>query len=501
MSQALSMNTELILLIAAAILIISVVLSKVSERIGVPTLLLFLGLGMLAGSDGPGGIYFEDARLAQSLATVALAYILFAGGLETDFSSVRKTLKPGVSLATLGVVITALVTGVFAWQVLGLSWMNSLLIGAIVSSTDAAAVFAVLRSKSVGLKGMLRPLLELESGSNDPMAVFLTVGLIELIKHPHRSFFMLIPLFIQQMALGLVLGYVMARLFIYLINRIALDYEGLYPVLSLGWVLFTYALTAWLGGSGFLAVYISGLVLGSQRFSHKKSLIRFQDGVSWLMHVLMFFTLGLLVYPTKLIPVAGQGLLVALALIFLARPVAVFISLAFSRLSFREKHLISWVGLRGSVPIVLATFPMLAGLEQSHFIFNLVFFIVISSVLLQGTTIPLFARLAKVDAPLVRQRRYPIDFDNSEGMDLQLIDLFVPYGADAAGKTILELNFPKDSLITLISRNEKFIMPGGTTLLQEGDVLLILTNRENMANVQAILSKQKEESQIDRIEE
>ncbi len=488
------MNTELILLIAAAILVISVVLSKVSERIGVPTLLLFLGLGMLAGSDGPGGIYFEDARLAQSLATLALAFILFAGGLETDFGSVRRTLKPGLSLATMGVLLTALVTGVFVWLVLGLSWMNSLLIGAIVSSTDAAAVFAVLRSRSVGLKEPLRPLLELESGSNDPMAVFMTVGLIELIKNPERSFLILIPLFVQQMALGLVLGYVMARLFIHLIKRIALDYEGLYPVLSLGWVLLTYALTAWLGGSGFLAVYISGLVLGHLPFSHKKSLIRFQDGISWLMHVLMFFTLGLLVYPSKLIPVAGKGLLVALALIFLARPVAVFVSLAFSRLSFREKHLISWVGLRGSVPIVLATFPMLAGLDESHFIFNLVFFIVISSVLVQGTTIPLFARLAKVDAPLVRQRRYPIDFDNSEGMDLQLIDLFVPYGSYAADKTILDLNFPRDSLITLISRNEKFIMPSGTTILQEGDVLLILTNRENMAKVQAILSRKKEES-------
>jgi potassium/hydrogen antiporter len=494
------MNTELVLLFAAAILVISVILSKVSERIGVPTLLLFLGIGMLAGSDGPGGIYFEDARLAQSLATVALAYILFAGGLETDIVNVRRTLKSGLSLATLGVVITALVTAVFVWLALGITWMNSLLIGAIVSSTDAAAVFAVLRSRSVGLKDPLQPLLELESGSNDPMAVFLTVGMIELIKNPERSVFLLIPLFLQQMILGLALGYVLARLFIHLINRISLDYEGLYPVLSLGWVLFTYALTASLRGSGFLAVYISGLVLGNLPFSHKKSLIRFQDGVSWLMHVLMFFTLGLLVYPSKLIPVAAQGLLVAMALIFLARPAAVLVSLAFSRLSFREKHLISWVGLRGSVPIVLATFPMLAGLDQSHFIFNLVFFIVISSVLLQGTTIPLFARLARVDAPLVRQRRYPIDFDNSEGMDLQLLDLLVPYGSDSAGKAIMDLNFPKDSLITLISRNEKFIMPSGTMVLQEGDVLLILTNKENLAHVQAILSGKKDESQSDSME-
>jgi len=295
------------------------------------------------------------------------------------------------------------------------------------------------------------------------------------------------------MILGLVLGYAMARLFIRIINRVKLDYEGLYPVFSLGWVLLTYALTAWLKGSGFLAVYIAGLVLSKESFSHKKSLIRFQDGIAWLMQILMFLTLGLLVFPSHLIPVAGQGLLIALVLILVARPAAVFIGLMPFRFNFREKHLISWVGLRGSVPIVLATFPMLAGLDQTHYIFNLVFFIVISSVLLQGTTIPLMARLAKVDAPLVRQRRYPIDFDNSEAMDLQLVDLFVPYGSEAAGKQILELEFPRDCLITLISRNEKFVMPGGSTVLEEGDVLLILASPENLTAARAILEKRRGE--------
>ncbi|HOT97326.1 MAG TPA: potassium/proton antiporter [bacterium] len=488
------MSGELILLIAAAVLVASVLLSKVSERFGVPTLLLFLGIGMLAGSDGPGGIYFDNARMAQALGTVALAYILFAGGLETDVDAMRRVVRPAVSLATLGVLATALTTGLGIHYLLGHSWMESLLIGAIVSSTDAAAVFAVLRSKNVGLKEPLRPLLELESGSNDPMAVFLTVGLIELIRNPARPVLSLIPLFLEQMIIGLVLGYLTARIFIHIINRVKLDYEGLYPVLALGWVLLTYALTAWLKGSGFLAVYITGLVLGKKSFSHKKSLIRFQDGIAWLMQILMFLTLGLLVFPSQLIPVAGQGLLVALFLILVARPAAVFCSLIPFRFSFREKHLISWVGLRGSVPIVLATFPMLAGLDHNHYIFNLVFFIVISSVLLQGTTIPLMARLAKVDAPLVRQRRYPIDFDNSEAMNLELVDLFVPYGSQAAGRQILELGFPRDCLITMISRNEKFIMPGGSTVLEEGDVLLILSSPENLSVAREILEKRREES-------
>ncbi|HNW61188.1 MAG TPA: potassium/proton antiporter [bacterium] len=486
------MSGEVLLLIGAAVVVGSVLLSKVSERFGVPALLLFLGMGMLAGYDGPGGIYFDNARLAAMMGTVALAFILFTGGLETDTRMVRTVLKPAISLATLGVLITAVATGLFAHVLLHLSWQDALLVGAIVSSTDAAAVFAVLRSRNFGLKEPLGPLLELESGSNDPMAVFLTVGMLELIRHPEKSLLTLIPLFLQQLLIGLALGYGMARLFVYLINRVKLDYEGLYPVFGLAWVLLTYALTAWLKGSGFLAVYIAGLVLGNTTFSHKKSLVRFQDGIAWLMQILMFTTLGLLVFPSQLIPVAGQGLLIALVLILVARPAAVYISLAFSRFKIPEKHLISWVGLRGSVPIVLATFPLMAGLDQSQYIFNLVFFIVISSVLLQGTTIPLMARLARVEAPLVRQRRYPIDFDNSETMELELVDLFVPYGSKAAGKQILDLGFPRDCLITMISRNEKFIMPGGATVLEEGDVLLILASPENLALAREILERRHE---------
>ncbi|PKN67558.1 MAG: potassium/proton antiporter [Deltaproteobacteria bacterium HGW-Deltaproteobacteria-15] len=482
------MSINQVIIIAAIFLVLSVSLSKITEWLGVPALLLFLGIGMLAGSDGPGGLYFDNAWVSQILGTVALAYILFAGGLETDIDSVKTVLKPALVLSTLGVLITALITGTCVKYALGVSWLEGLLVGSIVSSTDAAAVFAVLRSKNVGLKEPLRPLLELESGSNDPMAVFLTIGIIELLKHPGQSTWLLIPLFFQQMVLGLVFGYTMSRLFIVIVNRINLDYEGLYPVLSLAWVLLTYGVTASLAGSGFLAVYIAGIMLGKLVYSHKKTFIRFHDGVAWLMQIVMFLTLGLLVFPAQLVPVIGYGLLISLLLIFVARPAAVLIGLSLSRFNLREKSLISWVGLRGSVPIVLATFPLLAGLDQDHFIFNLVFFIVITSVLLQGTTIPYFARLLGVDAPLVRKPRYPIDFEGSSKLNMQLEHLIVPFGSKAINKRILDLGFPKDSLITLIARDDKYITPRGDTTLEGGDVLLILVSRESLPMVHTILN-------------
>ena len=486
------MSIDQIIIIIAIFLVVSATMSKLSDIFGVPALLLFLGIGMLAGSDGPGGFYFDDAWLSQAMGTVALAYILFAGGLDTDIQSVKTVTKPALVLATLGVFITALVTGLCIKLFLNVAWLEAFLIGSIVSSTDAAAVFAILRSKNVGLKEPLRPLLELESGSNDPMAIFLTIGFIELLKYPEQSIFLLVPLFFRQMILGGLIGYLMSRLFAWIANRIRLYYDGLYTVLSMGWVLLTYGVTALLGGSGFLAVYIVGIMLGELMFAHKKSVIRFHDGVAWLMQIVMFLTLGLLVFPKQLIPIAGSGLLISFLLIFVARPASVFIGLAFSRFNLREKLLISWVGLRGSVPIVLATFPLLAGLDQKHFIFNLVFFIVITSVIFQGTTIPFVARLLKVDAPLVQKRRYSIEFDGSSKSDMKLEDFIVPFGSRAANKQILELGFPRDSLITLIIRGDQYITPRGDTVLEEGDVLLLLASTESLPDVQNILNKRIE---------
>jgi cell volume regulation protein A len=384
-----------------------VIASKASARLGVPALVLFLAIGMLAGSDGPWGIYFDDPWLAQFLGVVALAFILFAGGLDINWQSVRRVFWSGIALSTIGIVITALLVAWFATVVLGFSLFEGLLLGAVVSSTDAAAVFAILRSRNVGLKGQLQPLLELESGSNDPMAVYLTLGFIGLLSNPATSIIDLIPMFIHQMSLGVAVGYAMGKAMVFIINRLKLEYDGLYPVLTLSLVLLTYGATASMGGNGFLAVYLAGLLMGKSNFIHKKSLMRFHDGLAWLTQIAMFLTLGLLVFPSRLTPIIGVGLLVSMFLIFVARPVSIFIALLFAKMSFKEKIMVSWVGLRGAVPVILATFPLLAGVPKADMIFNVVFFIVLTSVLLQGTLIPTVARWLDMAAPVPAKPKHP----------------------------------------------------------------------------------------------
>ena len=475
-----------ILVAASILLLLSVLASKASAKLGVPALLLFLVLGMLAGSDGPGGIYFDDAHLAQSLGVVALALILFSGGLDTEWASVRPVLWKGLALSTAGVLITAMLVGLFAKVVLGFTLVEGVLLGAIVSATDAAAVFSVLRARSVGLKGDVRPLLELESGSNDPMAVFLTTGLIGIMTQPGARWFSLVPMFIQQMAVGAALGYAMGKLVVFVMNRLALEFDGLYPVLTLSLILLTYGGTAELGGNGFLAVYITGLVMGKSDFIHKRSVMRFHDGLAWLMQIAMFLALGLLVFPSHLLPIVGLGLLASLFLMLIARPISVLATLAFSGMKFNEKLMISWVGLRGAVPIVLATFPLLAGMPKAEIIFDLVFFIVLTSILLQGTSIPLFARLLKLEAP-VRDKIQPLELERSPGLTSELVDVEVPRGSRVIGKQIVAAGFPKGALIVLIGRGDEFIVPNGGTAIELGDRLLVLAGEEDLAATRAMV--------------
>jgi cell volume regulation protein A len=479
--------TEYVLLGASVLLLLSILASKASGRLGVPALLLFLVIGMLAGSDGPGGIYFDDARLSQSLGVVALALILFAGGLDTDWNSIRPVFREGLALSTLGVLFTALLVGGFVTWVLHFSLLENLLLGAIVSSTDAAAVFAVLRSRNVSLKGSLEPLLELESGSNDPMAVFLTIGLIRLLANPKASAAGLIPLFVLQMALGAALGYGIGKMTVHFVNRLRLEYEGLYPVLTLSLVVFTYGAATSLGGNGFLAVYLAGLVMGNSDFIHKRSLIRFHDGLAWLMQITMFLTLGLLVFPSRLIPIAGSGLLIAAFLMLIARPIGVFVSLAFTKRSLREKVMVSWVGLRGAAPIILATFPYLAGISKADTVFHLVFFIVLTSVLIQGTSIPLVARWLGVDAPATDRRQHPLEFVPAGSSRHDLVEIKIPPGSAAAGKQIVELGLPIGALAVLINRSGDYIVPSGGTILAEGDTVLVLADKESLARARSIL--------------
>ncbi len=436
---------------------------------------------MLAGSDGLGGIYFNDPRLAQFLGVVALTFILFSGGLDTKWESVKPVLWQGLSLSTLGVLITALLVGIFSSYLLGFTIAEGLLLGAIVSSTDAAAVFSILRTRSIGLKGNLRPTLEFESGSNDPMAYFLTISMTYIVMNPEASVVMLIPKFLKGMILGGLCGFAMGKSMIWLINKIRLDVAGLYPVLILSLVFFTFSFTDFIGGNGFLAIYISGIILGSSNFIHKKSLMKFYDGQAWLMQIVMFLSLGLLVYPTKIVPILGPGILISVFLIFAARPIAVFLSLSLTKgLNFRKKLFISWVGLRGAAPIVFATYPMLAGVHYADTIFNLVFFISVSSVVLQGSTLPIVARWLHVSVPGSIKRNFPLDIELKEDIKSELVELDIPPNAPIVGKAVVQIGMPKGSIIVLIHRNDKYITANGETVIEANDHLLVMADNKTV---------------------
>lgn len=386
------MFSEQLILVGALLLLVSIILSKTSHRLGIPSLLFFILIGVLAGSEGIGGIYFNDPTMAQFIGIIALVFILYSGGLDTKWVEVKPILWKGVTLSTLGVLITTLALGFFINWITGFSLIQSMLIGAIVSSTDAAAVFSIFRSTKQKLINNIEPTLELESGTNDPMAYFLTTTLIFLILNPTTSIEATILLLIQSIGLGIILGVVFGKGSLMLINKIKLHIEGLYPVLTITLAFLTFAVTYFLGGNGFLSVYIAALILGNARFTQKKVQMQFFDGLAWLMQIVMFLTLGLLVFPSQIIPVIGIGIMISLFLILIARPVAIFLCLLPFKVPIKEQAFISWVGIRGAVPIIFATFPVVAGIEGANMIFNIVFFITITSALLQGSTINFVAK-------------------------------------------------------------------------------------------------------------
>ena len=478
---------ETILFGTAVLLIISVLASKVSTQISVPALVIFLLIGMLAGSEGIGGINFDDPLAAQSLGVVALIFILFSGGLDTPVAGARSVLGRGLLLSTIGVLITALVVAGGVALLLNFSPAEAFLVGGIVASTDAAAVFSILRTQKISLKGSTVPLLELESGSNDPMAIFLTIGAIELIRQPELPLAGLLLIFAQQMSIGIILGLAIGYLTADAINKLRLEADGLYPVFTVAVVLFAYALPALLGGSGFLAVYLVGLILSSRNFVHKNSLSRFHDALAWLMQIAMFLSLGLLVFPSRLLPIATTGILIAVILIFIARPASVFLVLMFSRFDFRDKLMISWVGLRGATPIVLATFPMVAGIPQSDTIFNIVFFVVLVSVLLQGSTLIPVAKFLGIIQPYRPKPQYPFEMITNTDIRNELAEIVVREGSPAINRQIVNLGLPQDSLIVLISRGQEIVVPNGNTIIEEGDTLLILADKATLENIRGSL--------------
>jgi potassium/hydrogen antiporter len=481
-------SLEPFLLAGAALVALAVLSSRVAGRLGIPALLLFLGLGMLAGSDGPGGIDFEDAELAQALGVGALALILFDGGLTTRWAVVRPVLGPGLALATVGVAVTAGITGVAASWAFDLPTETGLLLGAIVSSTDAAAVFSVLRSRNAGLAGGIQPTLELESGANDPMAVFLTVALLELVTDPGADGWSLLPMLVNQLAVGAVVGSAAGWAGCRLVNRIRLDTDGLYPVLTLALALGTYAGTALLGGSGFLAVYLCGLSLGNRDLLHRNSLVRFHDAVAWLAQIAMFLVLGLLVFPSQLPDVAGRSLLLVAVLAVVARPVATVLALAPFRIPWREQAVIAWVGLRGATPIVLATFPLVEDVDGAILIFDVVFFAVLTSVVLQGTTIDRVARAvgATVETPPVVPAPLEAGQPLPDGTSLR--EIHVPPGSHADGRSIVELHLPQRALLVLVNRDGSYIVPTGSTRLRATDVVLLLASDDVYARTRELLT-------------
>lgn len=473
------MFIDQILVAIAVLLLASVLASRASGRLGVPALVVFLGLGMLAGSEGIGGIYFDDAGLAQRLGIIALIFILFAGGIETDWSHVRHGARPAAALATIGVLITSLVVGWFAHWIAGLSLLEGLLLGAIVSSTDAAAVFSILRSRGVRLRRDLAAVLELESGSNDPMAVFLTTAVLQMMLTPSSSIGSAAISFVQQMAFGAAAGVIFGFLAVRLLNRARLEYQGLYPAITVAMVLLTYGATALVGGNGFLAVYLLGVSMARENFVQRRTLTRFHDGIAWLMQIAMFITLGLLVFPSQLPPVAGVSIAIAAVLMLVARPVSVFITLAPTRVPFREKLLISWVGLRGAVPIILATFPLVAGIPASPFLFNVVFFIVLASVILQGTTIAPAARWLGLDETQVADVS-PGGVHLAGRGESAIVTLEIAPGSPADGRRVVELNWPRETLILVLYRGSEFFVPNGATVLQPRDRIIVLTTKETV---------------------
>ena len=466
-----------IILIGSILLFVSLVASR-QTRFGIPTLLLFLLVGMLAGSDGPGGISFDDPKIAKFIGAVALSFILFSGGLETKWNDIKPVFWQGISLSTLGVIITALTIGFLVYLFTDFTILEGLLLGSIVSSTDAAAVFSILRSKSIGLKGNLRPLLELESGSNDPMAFFLMIIFTYLLSNPEATYLSLIPMFFKQMILGAGVGYLMGIIMHKILNWIKLEFEGLYSVLLITLVLFTFSFSELIGGNVFLSVYISACILGNKDFIHKKSLIKHFDAQSWMMQIIMFITLGLLVFPKQILPYFGVGILVSLLLILIARPLSVFISLVFFKLDFRKKVFVSWVGLRGAVPIVLAIYPLTAGIDKSNIIFNLVFFISVTSVLIQGTSIPLVAKWLNLAVPVNLKKKSVLDLELGWKTKSLYSVVSVESGISCIGKTIVDLGLPNSIIIALIERDNKFIISEGATTIHANDKLYIMADDE-----------------------
>ena len=470
-------NANVLIVFVSAILLFCIAFSRLITKAGIPVLVFFIFAGMIMGSEGAGGIYFDNASAASSIGNFALCYIIFAGGMATSWKSAREVLLPGALLSTAGVMITAILVGVAAHFLLGLTLMQGLLLGSVVSCTDAASVFSILRSNNMNLKAPLAPLLELESSSNDPAAYMLTITIISLMKSDGGGFFGYALMFVMQLAVGAGLGFAFGFAGALLINRIRLNSDGLYPVVAATIASFVFAAVQLMRGNGLLGVYIAAMVMGNVKLVHKTSLVRFFDGFSWLMQILVFVTLGLLVFPSQLRAVWLPALVMSAALMFLIRPAAVFITLSGFKYPLKAKLFVSWVGLRGASSIVFATYALTEGIQNADTSFNMVFFISLTSVIIQGSMLTpvasMLGQLDKEDKTLV-SRSFT---DYEEDIQGTLYELRAVRGSKAVGMAVSDMKFPESVRIMLIKRGESTIAPTGKTLIKEGDTLMVTTGK------------------------
>lgn len=480
-----SIQVEYILLGLSILFLLSMLAGKASSKFGVPALLLFLGVGMLCGTDGI-GIQFDNIQVAQTIGTIALCIILFSGGMDTKISEIRPIMAQGITLATLGVFLTAAITGFLVWWILGMTMksasvglLTSLLLASTMSSTDSASVFSILRSRGLRLKNNLRPMLELESGSNDPMAYLLVITLLEVIKmDANPNYWAAIGMLVLQLGIGAIAGFLLGKLSVRLINKIEIDNPSLYPILVFTFCMFIFSFTYFIKGNGYLAIYVGGLVIGNSKFVHKRSALHFFDGLAWLSQLLMFLTLGLLVNPHELVPVIVPSLIISLLMIFIARPLSVFLCLLpFRNMSIKDKTYISWVGLRGAVPIIFAILPLAADIPHARTIFNIVFFCTLVSLLVQGTSLPKVAQwLGLVDEPKKVAELKDFDIDFSDEIKSITSEIHITETILRNGNLLMDLALPDKTLAVMVKRGGLYFVPTGKTALQIDDKILIITD-------------------------
>ena len=461
-----------LMIVSALVLLICITSSKILYKFGVPILLVFIALGMLFGSDGIIGIYFDNYELTGYLCSIGLVFIMFYGGFGTNWKMAKNVAIPSILMSTLGVVITAGLTGLFCYKILNTTLLEGLLIGSIVSSTDAASVFAILRSQKLNLKGSIASILEIESGSNDPIAYMLTIITLGLMGNINTN--TILPMLLNQIIVGVICAVILSKVTVYILRNVNFEIEGFYTIFITAIAVLSYSLSEYFGGNGYLSVYISGIIIGNSKIPNKKSIFQFLDGVSWLMQIMLFFILGLLAFPSEIPSIMTEGIAISIFMILIARPLATFSILSWFKVPWKQQIFISWVGLRGAASIVFAIYAVTYGVNIDNDIFHIIFFIALFSVAVQGTLIPAIAKkldLIDENSPVLKTFN-----DYKEEKSTKIIEVTVTPNSKFANKTIMDSNIPEDILVVMIKRNDEVIVPNGKTVILSNDVLVVTGN-------------------------